>query len=229
MDDDRLWAQLELRIGPVREVLKVVIGEEGVEDDEEGEGGLGELGMEGEDGEGFEEMDEEEFDDEDGEFDEDEDDSEEGMDEDEDEDDGDDDDASLNLGEDITKLRDPSDEEQEEEEDLMDLDRPVRPLGKNKKGKGKQRAGGHPELDDGFFSLAEFNAETEEAEAKQVSKGRLGMDEDEEDEEGDEDVDLFAPVEDEEVFEEEDLEGGVFLFILCLPHFREIINILFNF
>ena len=40
---------------------------------------------------------------------------------------------------------------------------------------------GHPELDDGFFSLAEFNAETEESEARVSSKGRLASDSEDDD------------------------------------------------
>lgn len=59
------------------------------------------------------------------------------------------------------------------------------------------------ELDDDFFNLAEFNAETERAEARSCSKGRLA-----EDDESDEDmeVDLFAPVDPVENFDEDDLE-----------------------
>ncbi|KAL1739173.1 hypothetical protein HDZ31DRAFT_69214 [Schizophyllum fasciatum] len=58
-----------------------------------------------------------------------------------------------------------------------------------------RRARGHPKLDDGFFDLAVFKAETEAAEARCVSRGRLD-DEDGSDEDGDDmSVDLFAPVE----------------------------------
>jgi U3 small nucleolar RNA-associated protein MPP10 len=55
--------------------------------------------------------------------------------------------------------------------------------------------------------LASFNAEAEEGEAKSVSKGRLGEDEDE-DSDGDMSVDLFAPVDGAENFEEEDIEDA---------------------
>ena len=63
-------------------------------------------------------------------------------------------------------------------------------------------------MDDGFFSLAEFNAETEEAEGENVSRGRLGQDDDDDDD-ADDDVDFFAPVDDmsETLFEEDDLEN----------------------
>jgi U3 small nucleolar RNA-associated protein MPP10 len=60
-------------------------------------------------------------------------------------------------------------------------------------------------LDDGFFSIDEFNRETEELESKTRSRGSLGAD-DEEDE-ADEEVDYFVPVEDDaEAFEEDDDE-----------------------
>ncbi|KIJ25602.1 hypothetical protein M422DRAFT_273415 [Sphaerobolus stellatus SS14] len=211
MDDDQVWAQMELRTGPLCDILRKVVIEQEIED-EEGEGMDDGEELDMEDMEGMEGLvDDEEFDSDEEYYDE------EGMDEDDDDDEEDDeedeedeeDDGSSTLGEDVMTLRDPSDEEpsdKEDNEDAMDLDRPIRPLSKNKK--GKQRAGGHPVLDDGFFSLAEFNAETEEAESKGVSRGRLSKDEDDEDDEDLDDVDIFAPVEDEEPFEEEDLEGG---------------------
>jgi U3 small nucleolar RNA-associated protein MPP10 len=61
----------------------------------------------------------------------------------------------------------------------------------------------HPVLDDEFFSIDEFNRETEEMEALSRSRGQLNEDEDE----GEEGVDLFGNVEDVENFEEEDEEG----------------------
>lgn len=74
----------------------------------------------------------------------------------------------------------------------------------------KKPVGPKSALDDGFFSLADFNRETEAAEARGHSSGRLKDDSDDSDE--DEDVDLFAAVQDgpEEVFDEDDLEttGG---------------------
>lgn len=62
----------------------------------------------------------------------------------------------------------------------------------------------HPVLDDGFFSIDDFNRETEELESLSRSKGGLDADDDEG---GEEEVDLFKPVEDEpEAFEEDDAE-----------------------
>ncbi|KAF9044727.1 Mpp10 protein [Hymenopellis radicata] len=59
------------------------------------------------------------------------------------------------------------------------------------------------ELDDGFFDLRAFNADSEAAESRAVSNGRLDGDEDSDDES----IDLFAPVNDDEGFEEADLEN----------------------
>lgn len=85
--------------------------------------------------------------------------------------------------EDISPLRDPSDDENEAE--ILESP-PTSPSKKRKRGQDS-------ELDDDFFNLAEFNAYTERAEAKSSSRGRLaGDDSDEEDME----VDLFASVED---------------------------------
>lgn len=50
----------------------------------------------------------------------------------------------------------------------------------------------HGPLDDGFFNLASFNAETERAEAKTSSRGHLGEDSDSDSD--DISVDLFAPL-----------------------------------
>lgn len=47
----------------------------------------------------------------------------------------------------------------------------------------------HPVLDDPFFSIHDFNRETEELEAFEVSNGKLGLDDDEDEEDEDEDDD----------------------------------------
>ena len=100
------------------------------------------------------------------------------------------------LGEDVAELRDPSSDEMSGEDDL-EIDSNKRP---SKKSSGKDRKR-HPELDDNFFSLAEFNAEIEEAESKNVTRGSLSKDSDSESDE-DDGLDLFAPVSDEEDTEE---------------------------
>ena len=211
MDVDQVWAQLELRTVALCETLKLVLmdetnegeGENGDEGDEDGlvvgsdEEAL--MDLEGFDGlEDLDEMDEDE------------------EDEPSEEDTTDDGDEFENEDgfEGVTDLRDPSDDSEDSENDPMDLDRPIRPTRTGRKAAPKKQQGGHPVLDDGFFSLAEFNAETEEAEAKDVSKGRLGHDDDDDDDDDDEqqedEVNLFAAVEDVggDTFEEGDLEDG---------------------
>lgn len=106
------------------------------------------------------------------------DDSEEAEEDDEDESD----DMDEDLGEDVVQLRD---DEEEETEKLPVWSGPR-----------------HPTLDDGFFSIDRFNRETEMLEAK--SKGRGKLDEDDE-EELEEEIDLFAPLDDDE--DENDEEG----------------------
>lgn len=117
--------------------------------------------------------------------------SEEGEEDDDDDDDEEEEEASAeeeDLTESVTELRDSS--EEEEEEDIL-LRRRRRSASQS--GGRKQ---GHPELDDDFFNLAEFNAEIEEAEANSVSRGTLGGESDEESD--DEMVDLYAPLDDDE-------------------------------
>jgi U3 small nucleolar RNA-associated protein MPP10 len=87
------------------------------------------------------------------------------------------------LEEGVTGLRDPS-VDREEEELVRDSRISSSSLGTN---------GDHSGLDDGFFDLKEFNAETEEAEAGFVSNGALNADSDNIASDED-DVDYFASV-----------------------------------
>ncbi|KAH9946645.1 Mpp10 protein [Amylocystis lapponica] len=211
MSEDQLWAQLELRAKNVCDVLEYVLDGAGVgndsDDDEDGvgaakkrkllvDGGLDmELDMD-EDMMGLDSEDEDEEEEEDGDS--------ESDDTDESEDEGAGEDGELDEA--VVELRDPSDEEEDLHLDL-DLDRPSSFAGGKRKAGQNRKHGGHPELDDGFFDLAEFNAETEAAEARAVSKGRLGKDDSDEDEDEDEPVDLTAPVDDDPLDEEDDPEG----------------------
>ncbi|WVQ99034.1 hypothetical protein IAU59_006166 [Kwoniella sp. CBS 9459] len=65
----------------------------------------------------------------------------------------------------------PSDEEEDDASDLFAGAGPSKPQSKS-----KRKA--HPTLDDQFFSIDEFNRQTEEAEAGRLTSGRLGGDED---------------------------------------------------
>ena len=102
--------------------------------------------------------------------------------------------------ENYSSLRDPSDDE--------DGDSEVEPPALHSPNQSYFRKNnsdvGVSELDDDFFNLADFNANTERAEARSSLKGRLADDESDEDT----DIDLFAPVDPSENFDEDDLEGN---------------------
>lgn len=178
MSIEQIWEQLDLRGARVCEHLQILEG-----DGEDGDGG------ENEDGKS--EFDEEESDEEE------EDSLEESG------DDGEEDDSSLPGEEDVAELQEESSEEEEEDED-----RPSSTFDVIRKKPTASKAGTHSELDDGFFNLHEFNAETDQAEAKSVSKGRLHRDSDSDDSGTESDVDLFEAVDD--AVDEEDLEEDYF-------------------
>jgi U3 small nucleolar RNA-associated protein MPP10 len=191
VNDDQIWEQLDLKAKKLCETLEEVLEgtTKGLEDTDDGakeEKDLRKILMNG--GTGLEELDwgaEGGLDDEDSEHDEDEDEERGGNDED--------------MGEDVTQeLRDSSSEEDSEDGDVL--------LNLPKEGTkiSKRKSGRRSELDDDFFNMESFNAEADEGEAMSVSKGRLG----EEDSDSDMSVDLFAPVDDAEIFEEEDLEDA---------------------
>ena len=107
-------------------------------------------------------------------------DGEEELEEEESEDDGDND--GEELGEEVTTLKDPE-----------TLDSPGPSRSPRLSRRSKPLAGS--QLDDGFFDLATFNAETEQAEAKHVSRGRLkSLNEDEDSESDKESIDYFTAV-----------------------------------
>ncbi|KAJ7619063.1 U3 small nucleolar ribonucleoprotein complex, subunit Mpp10 [Mycena polygramma] len=185
MDDDQIWAQLDLRMKPVCDMLEFALDAEPSQEEE-----LGDSESETDEfvdeqilrqmralDSGGNEMEVDDFDDE----------GEDVESEEETDDDGD-------LGEDVTGLRDSS----SEDDDASETEAWSAPLRKR-----KSSAGSKTGLDDGFFDLASFNAETEEAEARKVSKGRL-----DEDDSDDESVDLFAPVDAAENFDEEDEDNA---------------------
>ena len=109
----------------------------------------------------------------------------------------------------ISPLHDPSsDEEVRSGQPGFGLSNPALKPAHNRK-----RNTAPSELDDDFFSLAEFNADTERAESKSASRGRLAGDDDSEDDESA--IDLFASVDPPENFDEDDLEneGGAYSYI----------------
>ncbi|KAI6036079.1 U3 small nucleolar ribonucleoprotein complex, subunit Mpp10 [Pisolithus microcarpus] len=167
-----IWEQLDLRGARVCEHLQIL---EGTGEDE------------GENEDEQSEFEEEESDDE-----------EEDSELEESEDDDEEDDSSLPGEEDVTALQEESSDDEEDEED----DRPSSMLDVIRQKPTASKTGTHPELDDGFFNLQEFNAEIEQAEDK---IWRLHRDTDSEDSGTETDVDLFDAV-DEAVDEEEDLE-----------------------
>ena len=193
MNDDQIWEQLDLRAKKFCDIFEETLESTSEELEDNEDVGLEEIGLRNliNGDAGLEELEGMDWDVEDSLEDED---SEDDEDEDEESDR-----QSEKLGEDITQeLRDPSEEGSEEELPFLDLTAKmdIRP---------KRKTSRHSELDDDFFNLASFNAEADESEAKSVSKGRLGEDDDG-DSDDDMSVDLFAPVDDPETFEEDDLE-----------------------
>ncbi|EKM61019.1 uncharacterized protein PHACADRAFT_168381 [Phanerochaete carnosa HHB-10118-sp] len=201
MEEDQIWAQLELRAQNLTDVLEAALegtGEVPESDEESYAGSMVRttrginMGMGGGDGMDIDaDMDDMDFEDAEGSDNmssQDDDDDSEETDDEEEEEENEEDEGEEEYGEDVAELHDPSDGEGDIELDASSL--------KGSRARGKGKGKGHSELDDGFFNLAAFNAETEEAEARASSGGKLGRD-DSDDEDADfDEVDLFASVDD---------------------------------
>lgn len=177
MNIDQIWQQLDLRAARVCENLQVLQGE----DEDEN------ANLEGENSDNDGSEDEDEDEDEAAEMDVDDDESLwEGLSGEEE------DDSSTAEG--VINLQDEISEDDDEDRGLL-ISMLDAARGQQKRSPSRLDSQGYSNLDDGFFDLATFNAETSELEAKELSKRKLDLISDEDSAEESE-VDFFGTVDD---------------------------------
>ena len=167
LDKDQIWAQLELRAQHVCKVLECALDGPGEPSEHSSSSTTDDMEQASSDEDGSDML-SEESDDDDSELDE---------------------EVGGSSGEDmeecVAELRDESVDEDEDEDEWTENRRLLPSSTKTK--------GSYSGLNDGFFDLAEFNAETEEAEAGFVSNGALDADSDGASS-GEDEIDYFASI-----------------------------------
>ncbi|KAF8140242.1 hypothetical protein EV363DRAFT_1151959 [Boletus edulis] len=186
MNIDQIWQQLDLRAARVCQNLQTLLGE----DNGEGEN----ANLDGEDSDSDESSidegeDDDEYDDEEMDIDDDEGIWEELSDEQED---GSSAAEDVNLRDEASASEDDDDEDDGPPTSMLDV------VHRQKRSPSGLHTWGHSTLDDGFFDLATFNAETSEVETKKVHKGKLNSVAEEESAEESE-INLFGSVDDQVV------------------------------
>lgn len=182
MNTDQIWQQLDLRAARVCENLQVLQGENEDEDHNLG-GDSGDDGSETEDEDEAAEMEIDDDDDDESAWG--------GLGDEEDDNNS----TSTSAAEGVIDLQEESSEDDDEDINgapvlIMDAVR-----SQQKSEPSRSHSQGYTDLDDGFFDLATFNAETDEVERKKLSKRKLDLVADEDSAEESE-VDFFGSVDD---------------------------------
>ncbi|RXW22962.1 hypothetical protein EST38_g2893 [Candolleomyces aberdarensis] len=202
LDEDQIWAQLDIRTKHMCEVLEVVLEGELPEDEDAEALDRAELVR-------ALEEEEDSFDEDEDSYEEEEEGSMDDSSDDESDEEGDFHGFGSGEEEGVMDLDDGSSDEDNSHSEDGDSDENMSEEGTLVRTVPRKRKRGvTSELDDGFFDLSSFKAEIEQAEARSSSRGHLA-DEDDSDDEPDS-VDLFAPVENSADGEEDDQAKELF-------------------
>jgi U3 small nucleolar RNA-associated protein MPP10 len=194
MSEDQVWEQLDIRNKNICQMLELIL--DGQEEDGELELSTERFEQTLEDGEDFD------FDD----FPDSDEDSLDQSDDDEEDTESESGDAEDVGAEDVVGLRNSSSSEDNDQDEIPPsvIDVTLKHNASLSKKRGERS---QAQLDDGFFNLASFNAETERAEAKTSSSGHLGGEGDSDDD--DISLDLFAPLDQvEQSHDQDNIEEG---------------------